>query len=78
MGGAKILKFLPYHWLKDLNKYKQNMNGRKLIFVYDEEQYDMTQKQINFSNKFGVLSIGYQQVFDAISNYKPITSSILE
>eukprot|EP01083_Nonionella_stella_P081014 222936_1 len=77
MGGAKMYNMLPYHWSKDRDGYKKEVNGKNAVFVYDPQNYDMTQKQIDFCNTFGVLPIGYQQVFDTISNYKPISHRIL-
>ena len=78
MGGAKILKLMPYAWLKDVDRYKAEMKGRTLVFVYDEGEYDMTRKQKDFVQRFGVQAIGYQQVFDSISNYKPLSNLILQ
>eukprot|EP01083_Nonionella_stella_P078712 215552_1 len=70
MGGAKIRN------KSEMNKCKREMtdgNGRKLVFVYDDtNESDMTQKQLKFCNKYDVLPMGLQQVFDTISAYKSI------
>ena len=75
MGGAKLLKMLPYAWLKDMENKKKELKDKKqhLVFVYDKS-YEMTNKQKDFCEKFDVKAIGFTDVFDAISCYKPIKS----
>eukprot|EP01084_Bolivina_argentea_P051114 94004_1 len=76
IGGGIILQKFPYEWLKNIDKYKSEMNGKRMVFVYDKEHNVLNTKQKDFVEKFDVLSIGYKDVFDAISNYTSVVDFI--